>query len=118
MNENALIGTTSYVDSQGGDEGEWRGYEDDPSSHEFGHIIGLTDQYLQKDDAKSGKKYGDPKSPEMQGDVMAEAAGLGKVTQNTINRLSKPIIDKYKKSDEYGKKDATYETKIDGDKLD
>jgi RHS repeat-associated protein len=119
MKSDASNGPVSYVNTAGGDQGEWRGYGTDPSAHEFGHIIGLDDQYLSESEAKKlGKNYGDYKSPAMKGDIMAEPPNQGKVTQNTIDRLIKPLIDNYKESDDYGKQNTVHETKIDDEQLD
>jgi hypothetical protein len=46
----------------GGDEGSWRGVgrnsntlaQDDPAPHEFGHLVGLTDRYDDKNGVHSG----------------------------------------------------------------
>ena len=89
----------SYV--VGGDEGQWRGYGSDPSSHEFGHLIGLDDQYIEGGGAKPGWK----------GNVMAEAAGQGIVEQKNIDVLAKPILDRYKSAGS----PKEFNTKIDED---
>ncbi|MBN2788266.1 MAG: hypothetical protein JXQ69_08095, partial [Paludibacteraceae bacterium] len=79
----------SYV--KGGDEGEWRGYGTDPSSHEFGHLIGLDDRYSDTNGTYLG----------WEGNVMGEPAGQGVVQQKNINNLVTPIINEYKESEQY-----------------
>ena len=88
----------SYV--SGGDEGQWRGYGSDPSSHEFGHLIGLRDHYSDANGTEAGWK----------GNVMAEPAGRGKVQQKNIDAVASPLINKYRES---GSTTNTYKTKID-----
>jgi RHS repeat-associated protein len=71
-----------------GDEGIWRGWDPDPSSHEFGHLIGLDDQYIEGGGPKKG----------WQGNIMAEPAGMGIVEQKNIDAIMKHIIYEYKEA--------------------
>jgi hypothetical protein len=97
----------SYVN--GGDEGKWRGYGTDPSSHEFGHLIGLDDHYSDSKGIESGWK----------GNIMAEPAGKGNVQQKNIDALASPLIERYHESKQYefnkssGNLTWIYKTKID-----
>ena len=76
----------SYV--KGGDEGKWRGYGSDPSSHEYGHIIGLDDKYTDKEGAIKG----------WEGNIMAEPAGQGQVEQKNIDAIMNQIFKRYEKA--------------------
>lgn len=90
----------SYV--QAGFKGRWRGYGNDPSSHEFGHLIGMRDQYSDRRGARPGWK----------GNVMAEAAGYGVVEQKNIDALMGHMLPKYKATKNYVKnEDLTIELK-------
>ncbi|MBO5748059.1 MAG: hypothetical protein J6R48_03425 [Muribaculaceae bacterium] len=90
-----LNSTRSYVSA--GDEGVWRGTgrngktlsNDDPSIHEFGHLLNLKDHYT---DAHGVDKGWD-------GNIMAEPVMKGKVEQRNINTIVAPIIDSYNKSE-------------------
>lgn len=107
------VGATSQDVSRssvkGGDEGKWRGYGSDPSSHEFGHIIGLGDHYSDSKGIEQGWK----------GNVMAETAGNGQVEQKNINAVASPLINQYHESKQYDFNKSSgnfiwnYKTKID-----
>ena len=81
--------TTSYV--SGGDEGLWRGYGTDSAPHEFGHLIGIADQYIKNVGPKEG----------WSGNIMAEPAGQGKVEQKNIDAFAAPLIEQYHDSKQY-----------------
>ena len=68
--------------------------EDNPMSHEFGHIIGLYDKYIK--DGESSK----PISPDWKGNVMAEPAGVGKVEKKNLDILFSKIMEAYKENNE------------------
>lgn len=96
-----------------GDEGHWRANgrngkslaEDDPSIHEFGHLLGFKDRYINKKGAMAG----------WEGNVMGEPAMEGKVEQRNIDALLKPIMKEYNAS----KTDANseFKTSIDYDTM-
>lgn len=81
----------SYV--KGGDEGIWRSNgrggkslnEDDPSVHEFGHLLGFKDRYSDNSGTHQGWR----------GNVMAEPTMKGKVEQRNIDAMMKPIMKEY-----------------------
>lgn len=70
---------------QGFDEGAWRGYGADPSSHEFGHTLGLDDHCT---DALGA-------DPGWSGNTMAEPAGQGVFQQRNINELVGGLVGGY-----------------------
>lgn len=89
----------SYV--TGGDEGQWRGYGVDPSSHEFGHIIGLDDHYT---DATGT-------DPAWVGNIMGEPAGKGVVEQKNIDALMAPLVKQFNdKKDRNNARNITNQT--------
>ena len=81
----------SYV--KGGDEGIWRSNgrggkslnEDDPSVHEFGHLLGFKDRYSDNSGTHQGWR----------GYVMADPTMKGKVEQRNIDAMMKPIMKEY-----------------------
>ena len=83
--------TRSYV--EGGDEGEWRAKgrnglplsQDDSSIHEFGHLLGFKDRYIEGKGVMKG----------WEGNIMAEPVMKGKVEQRNIDALMKPIMKEY-----------------------
>ncbi len=85
----------------GGDEGEFRTKgrngksfaADDPAPHEFGHILGLIDRYIEGGGVQSGWK----------GNIMAEPAMKGKVEQKNIDAIMKNVFtdDFYEFEKEY-----------------
>lgn len=89
------------------DEGVWRGTgrngktlsNDDPSIHEFGHLLNLKDHYT---DAHGVDKGWD-------GNIMAEPVMKGKVEQRNINTIVAPIIDSYNKSGKKQNEEYKYE---------
>ena len=94
----------------GGDEGVWRSKgrgnrnlkDDDPSVHEFGHLLGFKDRY-----SKKGANKG------WEGNIMAESVMKGKVEQRNIDALMRPIITQYKKQENK----ATFKTSINYNKM-
>jgi hypothetical protein len=101
---------------RGGDEGVWRGLgrngmplvQDDSAPHEFGHIIGLPDEYT------NGKGA----NPGWQGNIMAKPAMQGNVQQKNINQLLSPLVIEYnqsltKKTNDNLGTNIEYKTKID-----
>lgn len=96
---NATDVARSYVRS--GDEGKWRGYGTDPSSHEFGHLIGLKDRYTDASGADLS----------WAGNIMAEPAGAGIVEQKNIDALAAPLVKSfnYQKNKSYVQKDILYQ---------
>jgi hypothetical protein len=89
------VGATSKEVSRsfvsGGDEGQWRGYGTDSAPHEFGHLIGLGDQYT---DSKGA-------NPNWGGNIMAEPAGKGTVDQRNIDAVAAPLVNQYQNSKQY-----------------
>jgi len=61
--------------------------EDNPMSHEFGHILGLIDRY---------KANNEPISSDWEGNVMAEEAGKGKVETKNLDSFLPMAIETYK----------------------
>jgi RHS repeat-associated protein len=82
----------SYV--VGGDEGEWRSQgrdrmtlaQDDPAPHEVGHLLGLGDQYTDKDGANKGWEQ----------NIMGNSQ-KGNVEQRNINGILKDAMKAYEK---------------------
>ncbi len=103
--------TRSYVES--GDEGLWRSTgrngkslsEDDPSVHEFGHLLGFRDRYTDENGIMKG----------WEGNIMAEPVMKGKVEQRNIDALLQPIMKKYNKSNH--KAQSEYKTSINYDTM-
>ena len=91
-------GNSSVRNSNEGDirsEGRnGRSLKDDcPMAHEFGHMLGISDKYIT--DSKSNK-YGQPKSPEWNGDIMAEPTfNPVKIANGTLTILFKGILNKH-----------------------
>ena len=93
-----IDGTKSYV--IGTNQGEIRSNgrnvknltDDNPMSHEFGHIIGLYDKYV--------KELNKPITPYWEGNVMAEEAGMGKVEKKNLDILFGKIMEAYKENNE------------------
>lgn len=100
-----MFGTSNYIKVgadatevdrsfvRGGYKGEWRGYGSDPSSHEFGHLIGLDDQYTDEGGANAG----------WEGNVMSEPAEVGVVEQRNIDGIMSNMLPRYKRSRNYKK---------------
>ena len=73
-----------------GDEGEWRTKgrnnktlaKDDPAAHEFGHLLGLKDRYLEGGGIEKGWK----------GNIMAEPAMKGIVEQKNIDAIMENVL--------------------------
>lgn len=97
----------SYV--LGGDEGEWRATgrngnslaQDDPAPHEFGHILGVNDQYTDKSGPNKG--WGN--------NIMGDSQ-KGNVDQRNINDVLKDAMKAYEtwsKDDKNKGKTFTYE---------
>lgn len=93
----------------GGDEGEWRTYgrngatlaEDNPASHEFGHLLGFLDRYSYQEYTDSD---GNPArrvvvAPEWRGNIMAEPAMEGRVQQKNIDALVSRYVDRSRSAD-------------------
>lgn len=86
--------STSFV--RGGDEGRWRAVgldgapleQDNPASHEFGHLLGLPDRYTR----------GSGANPGWEGNVMAMRAGHGVVQQRDIDAVVGPIVREYERA--------------------
>jgi RHS repeat-associated protein len=82
----------SYV--VGGDEGEWRSQgrdrmtlaQDDPAPHEVGHLLGLGDQYTDKDGANKGWEQ----------NIMGNSQ-KGNVEQRNIDGILKDAMKAYEK---------------------
>jgi RHS repeat-associated protein len=87
----------SFVDETG-NNGKWRRiFEDgkDPAPHEFGHLLGLKDRYVTTSQKKRyGKQYYGRKYLGWEGNIMAESAGKGKVTNKNMDCLLKPLFQK------------------------
>ncbi len=62
---------------------------DNPMSHEFGHILGLSDKYITN---RKDPNYGKPINSSWEGNIMAEKAGEGIVTKNNMNTILIPAI--------------------------
>lgn len=83
----------SYV--RGGNEGQWRAdgrsgrslEEDNPAAHEFGHILGLPDRYVEGGGAQTG----------WSGNMMAMPAGKGRVQQRDIDAVVRSHVEDYVK---------------------
>jgi hypothetical protein len=94
---NRRNGNGSYVENC--NKGEWRStFSDawpDSSPHEFGHILGLKDRYVTAVQAnKYGKNYHRQKYLGWEGNIMAEEAGRGRVTNKNMDCLLKPLFQK------------------------
>ncbi len=93
----------------GGDEGEWRTKgrggstlaADDPAPHEFGHLLGLADRYIESGGVQAG--WG--------GNIMAEPAMMGKVEQKNIDAIMENVFT----SDFYNFQ-ADYNSRVDANK--
>ena len=90
---------TSYVKNS--NEGEIRSEgrngrsleSDCPMSHEFGHMLGISDKYVTKHDSDM---YGQPISSKWAGDIMAEPTfNTVKITNGTLTILFKGVLDKH-----------------------
>jgi exosome complex RNA-binding protein Csl4 len=75
--------------------------EDDSAPHEFGHLLGLSDEYIEGGGAKKG----------WEGNIMAEPAMKGRVEQKNIDQLVKPLVKEFNESGMGSGEE--YETKID-----
>ena len=95
--KNSLKQVNSYMNAFG-NEGEWRADFDvygNPAAHEFGHILGLRDRYVTKrQKMQYGDKYYGRKYLGWEGNIMAEEAGKGKVTNKNMDCLLKPLFQK------------------------
>ena len=93
----------------GSNKGVWRGAgrqgrtleEDDPSVHEFGHLLNLEDHYTDEGGAEKG----------WEGNVMAEPVMNGTVDQRNINSIVEPIIKSFNNSNGNPNKEFKYEIK-------
>ena len=65
--------------------------DNNPMSHEFGHMLGISDKYGKE---KGTENYRKPISPEWIGDVMAEPAKRSvHISKGTLNILFKNVLD-------------------------
>ena len=79
-----------------GENGTWRSEgrdgqtlaDDNPASHEFGHLLGLRDRY-----GRHGAREG------WEGNVMAEPAGAGVVEQRDIDRIVAKHVQRFEAAD-------------------
>ena len=90
-------------------KGTWRGVsssiyggllnensKDNPAPHEFGHILGLRDRYVTREQAlESGWAYGTILKG-WDGNIMAEKAGQGKVSKENLDILFIPSLELHK----------------------
>jgi hypothetical protein len=101
---------------QGGDEGEWRGEgrggktlaEDDPASHELGHILGLKDRYTDDKGADKGWET----------NIMADGQ-TGKVEQRNIDGIVSDAVkgsNKFQADKNNAGKEYKHEIDIDNPK--
>ena len=72
---------------------------DDPSIHEFGHLLNLKDHYTNAHGVDKG----------WDGNIMAERVMKGKVEQRNIITIVAPIIDSYNKSGKKQNEEYKYE---------
>ena len=79
-----IVEKRSRVDGSG-NRGAWRGNEPDPAPHEFGHLLGLDDQYTDL----YGTNFG------WEGNIMGEAAMQGEVEQKNIDTILSDFVDRY-----------------------
>ena len=91
-------GNTPSIIDYTGNHGKWRSsFEEgkDPAPHEFGHILGLRDRYVTKSQSQryNGDYYG-LSYLGWEGNIMAEKAGEGKVTNKNMDCLLKPLFQK------------------------
>ena len=77
-NERSYVKDEGYI-------GVWRGNTPDPAPHEFGHLLGLDDHYIEKGGSENG----------WQGNIMAEKAMQGNVEQRNIDTIIAPYMEKH-----------------------
>jgi len=94
VGNNSGVGETNYGYIRPNGRNGMSINEDNPMSHEFGHIIGLYDKYITV--GETSKLI----SPDWKGNVMAEAAGVGKVEKKNLDILFAKIMEAYKDNNE------------------